>query len=150
SMRFEREARAIARLNHPNIVQVHDFGEEGELAYLVMEFVKGRELKFFFDAKQLFELKDAMRIMGELCDALEFAHKAGIVHRDVKPANIMLDAEMRAKLTDFGVARVQDTATQQLTHSGSMVGTPAYMSPEQITGRLADPRSDVFSAGIVL
>jgi serine/threonine protein kinase len=150
SVRFEREAQAVARLNHPNIVQVHDFGEEGEVAYLVMEFIKGRELKSFFDANERFDLKEAVRIMGELCEALEFAHKAGIVHRDVKPGNVMLDSEMRAKLTDFGVARVQDSGASRATQTGAMVGTPAYMSPEQITGRPVDARSDVFSAGIIL
>src|SRR5947207_3865729 len=113
SLRFVREAQAVARLNHPNIVQVHDFGEEGEVAYLVMEFISGRELKTYFDANQRFDLKEAVRLMVELCDALDFAHQAGIVHRDVKPGNVMLDAQMRAKLTDFGVARVQDVARSQ-------------------------------------
>src|SRR5882672_352491 len=106
SRRFEREAQAVARLNHPNIVQVHDFGEEGDVAYLVMEFIGGRELKHYFDVKERFALPEALRIMCELCDALAFAHDAGVVHRDVKPGNIMLDAQMRAKLTDFGVARI--------------------------------------------
>src|SRR5256885_2485088 len=108
SMRFVREAQAVARLNHPHIVQVYDFGEEGDMAYLVMEFIKGKELKSYFDANERFDLKTAVRIMSELCEALEFAHKAGIVHRDVKPGNVMLDAEQRVKLTDFGVARIQD------------------------------------------
>ena len=149
AIRFVREAQAVARLNHPNIVQIHDFGEEGEIAYLVMEFIKGKELKDFFDANERFDLKEAVRIMGELCDALEFAHQAGIVHRDVKPRNVMLDAQMRAKLTDFGVARLQDGGRTHTTQ-GTMVGTPAYMSPEQITGSTIDKRSDVFSAGVVL
>src|SRR3989440_1192452 len=110
SARFVREAQAVARLNHPHIVQVYDFGEEGDIAYLVMEFIKGKELKSFFDTNERFDLKETVRIMAELCDALEFAHKAGIVHRDVKPGNVMLDSEMRVKLTDFGVARVHDAA----------------------------------------
>jgi serine/threonine-protein kinase len=152
AMRFVREAQAVARLNHPNIVQVYDFGEEGEIAYLVMEFIKGKELKNFFDANERFDLKEAVRIMCELCDALEFAHQAGIVHRDIKPANVMLDAQARTKLTDFGVARVQDNdkTSVEKTQAGTMVGTPAYMSPEQITGGTVDKRSDVFSAGIIL
>jgi serine/threonine-protein kinase len=150
SLRFVREAQAVAKLSHPHIVQVHDFGEEGDIAYLVMEFIKGKELKRFFDANERFDLKEAVRIMCELCDALDFAHQAGIVHRDVKPANVMLDSQMRTKLTDFGVARVQDPAAAPMTQAGTMVGTPAYMSPEQITGRPVDGRSDVFSAGIVL
>src|SRR5260370_36345375 len=109
AMRFVREAQAVARLNHTNIVQVYDFGEENNIAYLVMEFIKGKELKSFFDANERFDLKECVRIMAELCEALEFAHNAGIIHRDIKPANVMLDAQARTKLTDFGVARVQDS-----------------------------------------
>ena len=151
SKRFLREAKAVARLNHPNIVQVYDFGEAGEVAYLVMEFIKGKELKSFFEANERFELKEIVRIMGELCEALEFAHNAGIIHRDIKPANVMLDAHAHTKLTDFGVARVQDAdKTMERTQAGTLVGTPAYMSPEQITGVNIDKRSDVFSAGIIL
>jgi len=152
SMRFVREAQAVARLNHPNIVQVYDFGEEGDIAYLVMEFIRGKELKTFFDANDRFDLKEAVRIMCELCDALDFAHNAGIIHRDIKPANVMLDAQARTKLTDFGVARVQDSdkTSVERTQAGTMVGTPAYMSPEQITGGNVDKRTDVFSAGIIL
>src|SRR5678810_1274664 len=152
SLRFVREAQAVARLNHPNIVQVYDFGEEGDIAYLVMEFIKGKELKTFFDANERFDLKEAVRIMAELCEALDFAHNAGIIHRDIKPANVMLDAQARTKLTDFGVARVQDSdkTSVERTQAGTMVGTPAYMSPEQITGGTIDKRTDVFSAGIIL
>ncbi|MEO8144036.1 MAG: protein kinase, partial [Betaproteobacteria bacterium] len=151
SMRFMREAQAVARLNHAHIVQVYDFGEEGEVAYIVMEFIKGKELKNFFDANERFELKEAVRIMCELLDALEFAHEGGIVHRDIKPANVMLDGQARVKLADFGVARVtDDRSAAEKTQAGTMVGTPAYMSPEQITGGNIDRRSDVFSAGIIL
>ena len=151
-MRFSREAQAVARLNHPHIVQVYDFAEEGDVAYLVMEFIRGKELKNFFDANERFDIKEAVRIMCELLDALDFAHNAGIIHRDIKPANVMLDAQARTKLTDFGVARVQDSDRTQAerTQAGTMVGTPAYMSPEQITGGTIDKRSDVFSAGIIL
>jgi serine/threonine-protein kinase len=149
SQRFVREAQAVARLNHPNIVQVHDFGEEGEVAYLVLEFIQGRELKAYFEASERFDMPSAVRIMSELCHALEFAHNAGVVHRDVKPANVMIDAQGRAKLTDFGVARVQDLARGGQATS-TMVGTPAFMSPEQITGSKIDRRTDVFSAGIIL
>ncbi len=152
SMRFSREAQAVARLNHPHIVQVYDFAEEGDVAYLVMEFIRGKELKNFFDANERFDIKEAVRIMCELLDALDFAHNAGIIHRDIKPANVMLDAQARTKLTDFGVARVQDSDRTQAerTQAGTMVGTPAYMSPEQITGGTIDKRTDVFSAGIIL
>jgi serine/threonine-protein kinase len=152
AMRFVREAQAVARLNHPNIVQVYDFGEENDIAYLVMEFIKGKELKNFFDANERFDLKEVVRIMSELCEALEFAHAAGIIHRDIKPANVMIDTQGRTKLTDFGVARVQDSdkTSVERTQAGTMVGTPAYMSPEQITGGTIDKRTDVFSAGIIL
>jgi eukaryotic-like serine/threonine-protein kinase len=151
--RFVREAQAVARLNHPHIVQVYDFGEQGEgIAYLVMEFIRGRDLKAVFDAGERFALAEALRIMCELLDALEFAHQAGIVHRDVKPANVMLDAQARAKLTDFGVARIQDAdrSHAKLSQSGIILGTPAYMSPELLTGGHIDRRSDVFSAGVIL
>jgi len=152
SMRFDREARAVARLNHPNIVQVYDFGEENDLAYIVMEFVKGRELKAFFDAKERFDAKETVHIMGELCEALNFAHEQGVIHRDIKPANVMIDAQGRVKLADFGVARITDAdrGSNEKTQAGAVVGTPAYMSPEQIEGGNIDRRTDIFSAGIIL
>src|SRR5258706_11226946 len=136
STRFAREAQAVARLNHPNIVQVFDFAEEGDVAYIVMEFVRGKELKNFFDAKERFALKEVVHIMGELCEALHFAHAAGIVHRDIKPANVMIDHEGRVKLTDFGVARITDPhpTLSDKTQAGAIVGTPSYISPEQIQG----------------
>ena len=151
NLRFEREVRAVARLNHPNVVQVYDFGHEGELAYIVMEYIKGKELKDSFDASQRFDLATIFRLMTELLAALEFAHEAGVIHRDVKPANVMIDAGGHAKLTDFGVARVTEPEGEQLekTRAGTIVGTPAYMSPEQIQGQPLDRRSDVFSAGIL-
>jgi serine/threonine-protein kinase len=148
AMRFMREVRAVARLNHPNIVQVYDYGAEGELAYIVMEYIQGKELKDCFDAKEQFALDAILRMMGELLDALDFAHEAGVIHRDVKPANVMVDAAGRVKLTDFGVARVSDE-TGEATRAGAMIGTPAYMSPEQIQGQPIDRRSDIFSAGIL-
>jgi Protein kinase domain len=148
SARFIQEAKAVARLNHPNIVQVYDFGVQGEVAYLVMEFIQGRELRSFFEADEKFAPEEVVRIMGELLDALDFAHEAGVVHRDVKPANVMLDLQRRAKLADFGVARVQDGAQRSV--AGTMVGTPAFMSPEQISGQKIDRRTDIFSAGTIL
>ncbi len=152
SRRFEREVRAVARLNHPNIVQVYDYGSEGDIAYIVMEYLKGKELKDYFDAGQRFDIKSSFRMMGELLDALQFAHDAGIIHRDVKPANVMVDSGGHVKLTDFGVARVvdPDAAPGEATQTGTVVGTPAYMSPEQIQGEPLDHRTDIFSAGIIL
>jgi serine/threonine protein kinase len=150
--RFLREAQAVARLNHPNIVQVYDFGEEGDISYIVMEFISGRDLKTYFDAGERFSVKEANRVMSELLDALDFAHASGVIHRDVKPANVMIDSQGRTKLTDFGVARLSDVerTTADRTQAGTMVGTPAYMSPEQVLGQPIDHRSDIFSAGVLL
>ncbi len=150
SKRFAREAQAVARLNHPNIVQVYDYGEEGEIAYIVMEFVRGKELKSSFDAGDRFEIGRAVTLMSELLSAMDFAHNAGVIHRDIKPANVMVDTDGHAKLADFGVARVSDPDSQGATQAGTMVGTPAYMSPEQIQGQRIDRRTDIFSAGVIL
>src|SRR5215470_9570652 len=152
SQRFVREAHAVARLNHPNIVQVYDFGEEAGVAYLVMEFIRGSELKSALASGRVFDRRQCVRIMCELLEALDFAHEAGVVHRDIKPANVMLDSQGRAKLTDFGVARITDAdrTGADRTQAGTVVGTPAYMSPEQIEGQRVDRRSDIFSAGIIL
>src|SRR5882724_8016305 len=152
SMRFVREAHAVARLNHPNIVQVYDFGEEGDIAYLVMEFIRGDELKSTLSTGRQFDRKECVRIMSELLDALDFAHEAGVIHRDIKPANVMLDSQGRTKLTDFGVARVTDSdrTHAERTQAGTVVGTPAYLSPEQLQGLPIDRRTDVFSAGVIL
>ena len=149
--RFRREVRAVARLNHPHIVQVYDFGSEGDLAYIVMEYIEGKELKDYLDAKEPFDLGTIFRIMAELLDALDFAHEAGVIHRDVKAANVMLDSARRAKLTDLGVARITETQGESadMTRGGAMIGTPSYMSPEQIQGQPVDRRSDIFSAGIL-
>src|SRR5712691_6434314 len=152
SVRFEREARAVARLNHPNIVQVYDFGEEGDTAYLVMELIDGKELKSALTTGRPFGRKECVRIMCELLDALDFAHVAKVIHRDIKPANVMFDSQGRTKLTDFGVARVTDAdrTSAERTQAGTVVGTPAYMSPEQLQGLPIDRRTDVFSAGVIL
>jgi serine/threonine-protein kinase len=151
AMRFMREVRAVARLNHPNIVQVYDYGTEGGLAYIVMEYIAGRELKDAFAAGERFPLPEVLRMMVNLLDALDFAHEAGVIHRDVKPANVMVDAAGRVKLTDFGVARITDPDADlgEATRAGAVIGTPSYMSPEQIQGQPIDRRTDVFSAGVL-
>jgi serine/threonine-protein kinase len=150
-MRFMREVRAVARINHPNIVQVYDYGAEQGLAYIVMEYIDGKELKEILGAGEPFTLKRVLDLTGELLDALDFAHEAGVIHRDIKPANVMLDSAGRVKLTDFGVARITDADTDlgEATRAGVMIGTPSYMSPEQVQGQPIDRRTDVFSAGVL-
>ncbi len=147
SERFMREAQAVARLNHSNIVGVYDFGEESDVAYFVMEFVQGNELKQYLDSGVRFSLPKSLDLMIKLLDALEYAHSQGIVHRDIKPANIMIDKAGKLKLTDFGVVKFVDS--HDGTMAGTMVGTPGYMSPEQILGTGVSPRSDIFAAGVV-
>ena len=151
TVRFQREVRAVARLNHGNIVQVYDFGTEGDLAYIVMEFIEGKELKDYLDGAERFDLKRVYAIMTQLLDALHFAHQTKIIHRDVKPANIMITMAGQAKLADFGVARFTEPDGDQAeaTRAGTIVGTPSYMAPEQIQGQPLDGRCDIFSAGII-
>src|SRR5258706_14139173 len=143
AMRFRREVRAVARLNHPNIVQVYDFGTEGDLAYIVMEYIQGRELKDMLDAKEGLELGKIFKLMGELLDALDFAHEAGGIHRDVKPANVMGDAAGHAKLADFGVARVTETEGEagEGARARAPGATPPPKSPGQIHGENISPRT---------
>jgi len=145
--RFKREAQAAGRLSHPHIVSVYEYGEDDGTAFIAMEHVEGRELKDYFDKNERFPLPQVGRIMSELLDALGQAHAAGIVHRDIKPANIFILADGRVKVGDFGIARIESS---NLTQAGSVLGTPAYMSPEQFMGQTVDGRSDLFSAGVIL
>ena len=147
--RFEREAQAAARLHHPHIVALFDFGEHGDVSYIVMEFIRGRELAQAFKAGEKFTLAQTQRLMTELLDALGAAHDHGIVHRDIKPANVLIDEQGRVKLADFGVARVVDGQADR-TLPGTMVGTPSAMAPEQIMGLAVGSRTDIFSAGLIL
>ncbi|HEC34263.1 MAG TPA: hypothetical protein ENI37_06050 [Chloroflexi bacterium] len=152
--RFQREAKAVAGLRHPNIVQVYDFDydQERSLYYMVMEFIDGPTLKGRLDelaaCGERMPLDDAVRIAASVGEALDYAHRRGMVHRDVKPANIMFTSDGQAILTDFGIAKIVNVAG--LTASGAMVGTPAYISPEQGLGQAGDERSDIYSLGIVL
>lgn len=148
-IRFRTEARSAARLQHPNIVSVYDSDRDGDIAYLVMEFIQGDDLKHHLDQGQRYTLQEAAAIMADLLSALDYAHRQNIVHRDIKPANLLIEANGRIKLTDFGVARIQDSGDATRT-KGTMVGTLKYMSPEQLQGLPIDARSDLFSAGIVL
>jgi serine/threonine protein kinase len=151
--RFQREARSVARLRHPNIVQVYDFDIEGEAYYMVMEFLQGPSLKDKMADLQAqgdwFSLDEAMLIVRDVAEALDYAHGRDMVHRDVKPANIMLTAEGGAILTDFGIVKMLG-GTAHVTVTGAMVGTPAYMAPEQTTSGEADARADIYSLGVVL
>src|SRR6516162_9514644 len=146
--RFQTEARAAGLLTHPNIVVVFDAGEEDGLFYITMELVEGKSLQGLLDSSQMFPLPRVLRIMEQTCSALQFAHERSIVHRDIKPANLMLTADDTVKVTDFGTAKILQFGTvQQTTH---VMGTPSYMSPEQVKGRPVDGRSDIFSLGVVL
>ncbi len=145
--RFRREAQAAGRLSHPNIVPIYDFGEDGGVWYIAMEFVKGRELKEYFDANERFSVPDIVRIMSQMLDALDYSHRQGVIHRDIKPANVFLLADGSVKVADFGIAHIDSSS---LTQVGTVLGTPSYMSPEQIMGLPVDGRSDLFSAGVIL
>jgi predicted Ser/Thr protein kinase len=149
--RFNREARALARLNHPNIVAVHEFGTTDGLNYLVMEYVDGANLREIVRLGRLAPEK-ALQIVPQICDALQFAHGEGIVHRDIKPENILLDRKGRVKITDFGIARIVGIQTEavRLTGAKDLIGTPQYMAPEQFENpQGVDHRADIFSLGVV-
>ena len=148
-LRFRTEAHSAARLQHPNIVSVYDSDRDGNTPFLVMEFVKGEDLKHYLDSGQRYSLEQSARMMRDLLAALDYAHQRKIIHRDIKPANLLIEADGRVKLTDFGVARIQDSGEATRTQGG-MVGTLKYMLPEQVEGKSADASSDLFSAGIVL
>jgi len=145
--RFQTEARAAGLLAHPNIVVVYDAGEEEGLFYITMELVGGRSLQALLDARQSFPLPRVLRIMEQACSALEFAHQRNVVHRDIKPANLMLTPDDTVKITDFGTAKILQFGTTQTAH---IIGTPSYMSPEQVKGKVVDGRSDIFSLGVIL
>jgi serine/threonine-protein kinase len=167
--RFKREAQAAGRLNHPGIVAIYEYGEdiaqdvtdeeatvfagpsatEGaqRVAYIAMEFVKGRELRDFFEKGERFPLGEVLRIMSEILEAMDHAHANGVVHRDMKPANLILLENGRVKVADFGIARIE---ASELTQTGTVMGTPSYMSPEQFMGQPVDGRSDLFSCGVIL
>jgi Protein kinase domain len=145
--RFLREAKAAGRLSHPCIVTIYDVGEFDDTAYIVMELLEGRALKDILDCGERISLATAVQIVLQTADALGFAHRQGVVHRDIKPGNLMLTKQGLVKITDFGIARIDQMSR---TRTGVVIGSPRYMSPEGVSGKKVDGRSDVFSLGIVL
>jgi serine/threonine protein kinase len=146
--RFEREARALAAVRHPNVVEVYEVGEADGQPFMAMEFLVGVNAREWLSRHGPLSAEETVRFGQQLCDALAAVHAAGIVHRDVKPDNLVLEADGRVRLTDFGIARMEVEAT--LTRTGGLIGSPAYMAPEQILGGPLDSRTDLFAAGVTL
>ena len=142
--RFEREAQSAASLNHPNIVTVFDFGQEQNVVYMAMELLDGKDLRELIGTPAVASLDEKMRVMDQVCDGLAFAHTKGVIHRDLKPGNIHVTKSGQVKIVDFGLARLSGS---DMTRSGMIMGTPHYMSPEQVRGEKVDTRSDIFSLG---
>ncbi len=146
--RFYQEAKAAGRLNHPNIVTIYDVGKSGDVAYIAMEFLQGRELRDIMNDSGLLPVDQVLDIVTQVAQGLAYAHEYEIVHRDVKPSNIMVVRDGHAKITDFGIARMASSAVR--TQTGMVLGSPKYMSPEQVMGKAIDQRSDIFSLGVML
>lgn len=150
--RFEEEAAAVAQLRHPNIIQVYDFNHDGDTYFMVLEFVAGQslqeQLKSFHATGKRLPLDETIRIMATVCDAVHYAHERGMIHRDLKPANVMINASGQPILMDFGVAKI--LGGQHHTATGAIVGTPTYISPEQVRGERPDHRADIYSLGVML
>ncbi|MED1802617.1 Stk1 family PASTA domain-containing Ser/Thr kinase [Brevibacillus porteri] len=146
--RFRREAQAVASLSHPNVVGVYDVGQEGDTYYMVMEYIEGYTLKEVIIQRGALPVEEAVRIAEQICDALDHAHQNQIIHRDIKPHNIMIGKNGRVKVTDFGIARAVTSAT--ITHTNAMLGSVHYFSPEQARGGITGEKSDIYSLGIVL
>jgi len=145
--RFLQEARAAARLEHPHIVTIHDVGQQGDLYYIVMQELKGEPLNRLIQREGPLPLERVVRIVAQVASALDYAHAQGFVHRDIKPSNIIVGPDDHATLTDFGIAKAAEGTT--LTKTGMLIGTPAYMSPEQVRGRRVDHRADIYALGVV-
>ena len=148
--RFHQEARIIAKLEHPHILPVFDYGESDGVAYFVMRYLDAGTLRDKMEAKRPLPLNEIDRIFTQLADALSYAHSFGIIHRDLKPANALIDSHGNIFLTDFGIARLLESASPRLTQTDAIMGTPAYISPEQAQGQDVDQRSDIYSLGIIL
>ena len=147
--RFIREARAIGRLSHTHIVTIYDVGEDQGNVYIAMEFLDGRPLDNLIKERK-FSAEEAADIGAQVAETLNYAHGKGVVHRDIKPSNIILQTDGQIKITDFGIAHIEDSTATLQTQAGEIMGTPAYMSPEQVLGKQVDGRSDIFSLGVVL
>ncbi|HEX7053702.1 MAG TPA: serine/threonine-protein kinase [Burkholderiales bacterium] len=146
--RFYQEAKAAGGLNHPNIVTIHDVGKAGDVVYMAMEYIEGVELRTLIGEGRALRVPQAVSIAAQVAEGLAYAHQRGVVHRDIKPANIMVVANGPVKITDFGIARMRGSG--DLTQTGTLLGSPKYMSPEQVIGKRADHRSDIFSLGVIL
>ena len=145
--RFFREAESTGRLSHPNIVTIFDAGEEDDLGYIAMEMLEGTTLKDWSRKPKLMPFEKVILILATVAEAMDYAHQQGVVHRDIKPANIMLTKDDVVKIMDFGIAKM---ATSSRTRTNVVMGTPTYMSPEQISGKTVDGRSDIFSLAVVM
>jgi serine/threonine protein kinase/tetratricopeptide (TPR) repeat protein len=145
--RFMREAHSAGNLSHPNIVTIYEVGEDQGISYIAMEYVDGSSLEDLMHARQKFSLEEILSLVEHVAEGLEMAHKKGVVHRDIKPANILIDSENRPRIVDFGIARI---STSTMTQTNMIMGTPYYMSPEQISGRKVDNRADIFALGGIL
>lgn len=146
-MRFRQEAQAVGRFSpHANIITVYDYGEEGGCPYIVMEYVKGKTMKEYLEGNTRFPLQKTCDIMGQLLEALHYSHSKNVVHRDIKPENLFLLEDGQVKIADFGIAKIDNAS---VTQHGMLIGTPYYMSPEQIEGKPVDGRSDLFSAAVI-
>ncbi|MGD9367013.1 MAG: serine/threonine-protein kinase [Desulfobacteraceae bacterium] len=148
--RFIKEAKAIGRLSHPNIVSVYDVGKDRGTIYIAMEYLEGRPLNEVIQSKKKLDMASIVGIGRQVAAALDYAHQKGIVHRDVKPSNLMITDTNQVKLTDFGIAHFEDASITLQTCSGDILGTPAYMPPEQVAGQDVDGRSDLYSLGVIL
>ena len=148
-LRFMKEAQAIGRLSHPNIVTVYDVGRDHGTIYIAMEYLEGKPFNDVMNNGQM-SLEQIVDIGLQVASTLNYAHEKGIVHRDIKPSNIIFNADGQVKITDFGIARIEDSSATQQTQAGDILGTPSYMSPEQVKGKRVDGRSDLYSLGVFL
>jgi serine/threonine-protein kinase len=145
-IRFKREARALARLSHPHIVQVYDFVQECDRAWIAMELIEGKNLAEYLENQSAIPISETVRLATQMAEGLAYAHGRGVIHRDFKPANVILSDDGAVKITDFGLAKIAQSSVH--TQVGSILGSPAYMSPEQIQGKVVNAHADIYAAGV--